>query len=169
MDDIKTSVYRSLLETAGISQRELARQLKVNERTVRHWMAGDNPMPESAAKELRRLAENAEKSKSIPYLVGRMAALLEDVCPRPLSAGQSIKLITHPLTTSPLYMEHVVRSPWHSSRMMEIMGYIPADGLPATLIPKDQGTAWVGYYHEQSAIERHAQKVRAVHSDEAEV
>jgi transcriptional regulator with XRE-family HTH domain len=36
---------RKALDGLGLSQRELARQLQVNERSVRAWVLGENPIP----------------------------------------------------------------------------------------------------------------------------
>lgn len=37
---------RRCLKRLGLSQMELARRLKVDPRTVRHWVAGSYPVPE---------------------------------------------------------------------------------------------------------------------------
>jgi transcriptional regulator with XRE-family HTH domain len=39
---------RALLERSGLTQRALARELGVNERTVRRWIAGDSAIPRAA-------------------------------------------------------------------------------------------------------------------------
>jgi transcriptional regulator with XRE-family HTH domain len=46
---------RALIEGAGITQREAARRLHVEERSIRRWLAGDRAIPWSAAELLRRL------------------------------------------------------------------------------------------------------------------
>lgn len=48
---------RSLVERAGVSQREAARRLGVNERTMRFWLAGEWQCPYTAQFALECLAE----------------------------------------------------------------------------------------------------------------
>lgn len=48
---------RDWLARAGLSQRGLARELDVGERTVRHWAAGDTPVPRVVWLALERLDE----------------------------------------------------------------------------------------------------------------
>jgi DNA-binding transcriptional regulator YiaG len=52
---------RELLAKAGISQREAARRLGVQDRTVRHWCAGTAKIPYTAQYTLECLAK--EKSQ----------------------------------------------------------------------------------------------------------
>ena len=40
---------RHSLKRLGLSQMELARRLKVDPRTVRHWVAGSYPVPEAVS------------------------------------------------------------------------------------------------------------------------
>ncbi len=39
---------REMLKECGLTQRGAARKLGVNERTMRHWLAGDNAIPKMA-------------------------------------------------------------------------------------------------------------------------
>jgi DNA-binding transcriptional regulator YiaG len=48
---------RELLQRANLSQRAGARELRVDERTMRYWCAGDTKPPEMAFLALERLAE----------------------------------------------------------------------------------------------------------------
>ncbi len=41
--------FRDALRRLRLSQVQAARRLKVNERTVRRWVAGDSRIPESVA------------------------------------------------------------------------------------------------------------------------
>lgn len=45
--------FRRVLRRLHLSQVEAARQLRVNERTVRRWVAGDSRIPESVSLVLR--------------------------------------------------------------------------------------------------------------------
>jgi DNA-binding transcriptional regulator YiaG len=45
--------YAAAIERVGLSQRGAAAFLGVDERSSRRWIAGDAPIPESAAKLLR--------------------------------------------------------------------------------------------------------------------
>jgi hypothetical protein len=56
----------------GRWQSELARDLNVNDRTVRRWLAGRNPMPPGVALELLRLLR--ERAADIDNLIHRMRA-----------------------------------------------------------------------------------------------
>ena len=48
---------RELVESSGLSQRESARRLGVNERTMRFWLVGKFPIPYTAQYCLEVLAE----------------------------------------------------------------------------------------------------------------
>lgn len=48
---------RSLVAQAGLSQRQAARRLGVDERTMRHWLAGKYACPYTAQFALECLAE----------------------------------------------------------------------------------------------------------------
>lgn len=50
---------RRLLKRAGLSQRGGARELKINERTMRHYCAGTYPVPHIVFMALEQLAERA--------------------------------------------------------------------------------------------------------------
>lgn len=39
---------RSLVDSSGLSQRECARRLGINERTMRHWLSGHTDIPYAA-------------------------------------------------------------------------------------------------------------------------
>lgn len=47
---------RSLLEAAGLSQRGAARQLDIDERTMRRYCAGELPVPRAVEYALMHLA-----------------------------------------------------------------------------------------------------------------
>lgn len=51
---------RALLQRHNTTQRDAARLLHVNDRTVRYWCAGEREMPWSAAELLRRILEESE-------------------------------------------------------------------------------------------------------------
>jgi transcriptional regulator with XRE-family HTH domain len=42
---MKPSDFRELLDGAGLSQSEVARQLEISDRTVRRYLAGRAPVP----------------------------------------------------------------------------------------------------------------------------
>lgn len=46
-----------LLERAGLSQRGAARELEINERTMRRYVAGESPVPRVVQLALERLAQ----------------------------------------------------------------------------------------------------------------
>lgn len=48
---------RSLLERAGLSQREAARRIGISERVMRYYLAGDREAPYPTQFALERLAE----------------------------------------------------------------------------------------------------------------
>lgn len=62
--------YRCILKRLGLSQRKAGPFLGVNERTSRKWIAGDSPVPLSAALLLRLMV----KLKLSPDEVKRLAA-----------------------------------------------------------------------------------------------
>lgn len=45
--NIRTNQLRSLLKDAAMSQREFAREIDLDHRLVRHYCAGNYPIPES--------------------------------------------------------------------------------------------------------------------------
>ena len=49
------------LERAGFSQVGFARFIRVNERQVRRWIAGDAPIPGSVEELLKAMIRNGEK------------------------------------------------------------------------------------------------------------
>lgn len=70
MPDLTTPAgLRARIEAAGITQGEAARLLRVDERTVRRWLAGDVPIPAAAACLLDALlhlrAEDERKALSV--------------------------------------------------------------------------------------------------------
>jgi hypothetical protein len=46
-----------MLTDAGLSQRGAARMLEISERTMRHYCAGDYPVPHSVILALKHLAQ----------------------------------------------------------------------------------------------------------------
>lgn len=63
-DPITVDWLRALLERHQVTQREAASLVKVEDRTMRRWCAGDSPMPWAAAELLRRLLR--ERAKPSP-------------------------------------------------------------------------------------------------------
>jgi hypothetical protein len=55
-DPVTTAYLLQLIDMAGISQQEAARQLRVDPRTMRRWLAGDCSIPWANAELLRRLS-----------------------------------------------------------------------------------------------------------------
>jgi transcriptional regulator with XRE-family HTH domain len=55
-----TAYLRSLIEKSGFSQRELARMIGVNERTMRSWLSGKNEYPYLIQYILENLEETEE-------------------------------------------------------------------------------------------------------------
>jgi transcriptional regulator with XRE-family HTH domain len=52
---MKAQQLRALLESNGLSQRGAARRLDIDERTMRRYVAGDQPVPQVVVFALRRL------------------------------------------------------------------------------------------------------------------
>ena len=50
-------IVRDLIARAGLSQRQAARELGVDERTMRYWCAGDHDPPRMAILALERLID----------------------------------------------------------------------------------------------------------------
>jgi len=59
-DDPARDCLSALLTTSGLSQVELARVLGRDERTVRRWLGGQMPIPQSVADWLDRMAVEVE-------------------------------------------------------------------------------------------------------------
>lgn len=55
------AMVRQRLVQLGLSQQELARQLDVDPRTVRRWVAGDTPVPASVMDEVNGLVARASQ------------------------------------------------------------------------------------------------------------
>ncbi|MGA2711068.1 MAG: helix-turn-helix domain-containing protein [Steroidobacteraceae bacterium] len=68
---MKPSEFRELLDGAGLSQSEVARQLEISDRTVRRYLAGRAPVPTLVVRAVmhliterqRPLARNASSSQ----------------------------------------------------------------------------------------------------------
>jgi len=60
------SELRHIVDRFGTSQRGLAQQLGVNERTVRHWIAGDSPIPRSIEILIDLLAKQKDVAETNP-------------------------------------------------------------------------------------------------------
>lgn len=74
-----THYLRSLIESAGVSQRELARMIGVNERTIRSWLSGKNEYPYLIQYILENYQETEETAMPILNEVKAESGLTVDV------------------------------------------------------------------------------------------
>jgi transcriptional regulator with XRE-family HTH domain len=58
---MKPSEFRELLDGAGLSQSEVARQLEISDRTVRRYLAGRAPVPTLVVRAVMHLITERQK------------------------------------------------------------------------------------------------------------
>lgn len=68
---------RKLVDNIGLSQRELARLIGTNDRSMRHWLSGNTPIPYSCQFALEYLAEKKKIVFNIADVIGTLSDLIE--------------------------------------------------------------------------------------------
>lgn len=110
--------FRSLTESLGLDQRAAARLLRVEERTVRRWIAGSHPVPAGAAADLRKV-----EAFTAEYVAAVVAALIED---GPDDDGQGWLLT---FATDAAYRTHhpdaEFPASWHRAAMGRVRAAVP--------------------------------------------
>ena len=83
------------------------------------------------------------------YLTGRLVAVIERSNGKDLSVTQKDNIIENPSL-------YVTKYDMHKNNMLnekrEIYDLMPADGLPSTMSPEDNGRFWIGYHHQSNAL-----------------
>lgn len=98
-------------------------------------------------------------NRDMPYVVGRLAALLDvahDASNNEYARINKSLMAQEPSETLGVALTHIHMCRLGDSAKSElesIMAMMPADGLPKRLNTADQGQMWIGYYHEMKRIE----------------
>ena len=110
--------FRSLTESLGLDQRAAARLLRVEERTVRRWIAGSHPVPAGAAEDLLRI------DRQTADFVAAVIAALEQTGP---DEDGVTRVSTYPSDT--VYREHHpdvdLPASWHRAAMGRVRTALP--------------------------------------------
>lgn len=96
--------------------------------------------------------------KALPYVTGRLAALIESVHELHNNKFGKVNMSLVPAQPSLNLTGHLTalkhcKGAWEKE-LAEIMCLLPADGIPEKLNNEEQSQLWVGYYHEKSHIDR---------------
>lgn len=99
------------------------------------------------------------QSKSLPYVTGRLAALIESVHDLHNNQYGKVNMCLVPAKPSLNLSVHLAslkhcKGAWEKE-LAEIMCLLPADGIPEKLNNEEQSQLWVGYYQEKSYIDKH--------------
>ncbi|BCO10500.1 type I-C CRISPR-associated protein Cas8c/Csd1 [Desulfolithobacter dissulfuricans] len=160
------SVYpRTLL--AGAIRRCKAEQKvnRVRAALIKAFLVREARIRKSKIKEVGKMLDTS--NDNIGYVLGRLFAVLERIQEQAHSGLNKTIRDTYfsAATSSPLVIfkrlqelavHHLAKirnsgksTVWLDKLMGEVMGKIPASGIPATLVLEDQGRFAVGYYHQR--------------------
>lgn len=97
--------------------------------------------------------------KALPYVTGRLAALIESVHDLHNNQYGKVNMCLVPAQPSLNLNVHLTalkhcKGAWEKE-LAEIMCLLPADGIPEKLNNEEQSQLWVGYYQEKSYIDKH--------------